>query len=140
MSVQASNYIKEFQIRTSEGHTLMYDFSQLELLDRYICDNDILTIYKVSFYFNDPDMSFRNLILRQHEDYQFVPEFPYTFGSDCEKLPLLSEQEQRKDFNAVYEALNNSYNLDDRIGRYIINPFTTNTNVNADDDIVITTA
>ncbi len=138
MSSQASNYIQEFQIRTTEGRTLLYDFSQLELLDKYIRDSGILTINKVSFYFNDPDMGFRNLILRQHEDYQFVPEFPYTFGTGGIRLPLLSEEEQRKDFNAVYDALNHSFNLDDRIGKYIINPFTAT--VTADDEIVITTA
>ncbi len=123
MSSQTSNYIQEFQIRTINGHTSLYDFDQLEQLDWFIRDNGILYIAKVSFYFNDPNMQFRNLILRHTDHYQFVPEFPST-NYEGIRLPLLSEEEQRKDFDAVFFALNNSFNLDDRIGKYITNPFT----------------
>jgi hypothetical protein len=127
-------YIKAFQIRTTYGQIYYYEIDQLEQLDKFLQNNHLVYIAKISFYFNDIHNPTRNLILRQNTPNIFDPEFPTRYY-DGYYIPALSEEEEKKDFNAVYTLLNNSYNLDDRIGKYIVNPYTnsnlnTNTNLN----------
>lgn len=131
------NYIKAFQIRTINGEIYYYEIEQLNLLDTFLQANPISYIAKLSFYFNDPNMPTRNLILRQRIPLRFTPEFPTTYSSSFINIPLLSEQEEQYDFNAVYNLLNNSFNLDDRIGKYIINPFQNSQTNNDNNGILI---
>lgn len=132
-----ANYINSFQIRTINGQIYYYDIEQLELLDTFLHANPISNIAKLSFYFNDANMPTRNLILRQRTPLRFTPEFPTTYSSSFINIPLLSQEEEQCDFNAVYNLLNNSFNLDDRIGKYIINPFQNSQTNNDNNGILI---
>ncbi len=121
-------YIKAFQIRTTYGQIYYYEIDQLEQLDKFLQNTHLVYIAKISFYFNDIHNPTRNLILRQNTPNRFDPEFPTRYY-DGYYIPAFSEEEEKKDFNAVYTLLNNSYNLDDRLGKYIVNPYT-NSNLN----------
>lgn len=66
--------LTDFQIRTMNGHTMVYDIASLDKLVDYIRAEGLEAIAKVSFYFQDPALPFHNLILRQ-EDGRFTPEF-----------------------------------------------------------------
>lgn len=123
VTMTQQSYITAFQIRTTYGQIYYYEIDQLEFLDIFLQNNNILDIAKISFYFNDIHNPTRNLILRQNTLNRFESEFPSTYY-DGFFIPTLSEEEEKKDFNSVYRLINNSYNLDDRLGKYIINPYT----------------
>jgi hypothetical protein len=109
--------ITDFQIRTINGHILSGSADELHILSRFINDEGIQSIAKVSFYYEDQEdvgsRAFHNLILRNEGDREprFSPEFSTT---------LIAEQ--CVDLALAIQLLKSHDDLHDQIAQFILWP------------------
>jgi hypothetical protein len=105
--------IEEFQIRYYYGETVIYPIEELYMVDELIRSEGRDSIAKISFYFRHPQYSFYNLILYNEGDH-----FRVKFADNA-----LTFEDKHYDYDKVMYAINNCRNLDDRLGKYVQNPF-----------------
>ncbi len=119
--------LSEFQIRSMNGHTMVYEIASLDKLVEFIRSEGLEGIAKVSFYFQDPVLPFHNLILRQ-EDGRLTPEFmPREVEEGCGGVDILmdviAETRERRDIKLVLDAIYGIPELVNVFGQYIDNPY-----------------
>jgi hypothetical protein len=114
--INESNTICDFQIRETNGMIHHYDSSDglgcSTWLNRYLRENGITDVAKISFYFSGDSMA-HSLILRRYDAEEVM--FGIEFSSD-------DNDTQMEDYAALQRFIASSPNLDDRLGLRIRRP------------------
>ena len=115
--------INTFQVRLNTGQIVNEQIENIQELFNIINQNGRGNIAKISFYFNDNQHQFHNLILRntEHSD-KFIVEFYHYYNQYMEQVEL-SREERLNDFTAVMNCIRSSENFVIQLGQHIIDPF-----------------
>lgn len=101
-------YIRSFQVRFTDGYLVQEDYINNIALEQIIDTYTLSDIRKISFYFDEGNTPFHNLILRNisetGEDTKFEVEF-FIYHNDNNELSELTVEEKLSDYNLVMDNL-----------------------------------
>jgi hypothetical protein len=121
--------ITDFQVRITNGKTYCKPVEELSWLSRCIDRYGRDSIACITFYFRMPRHKMYYICLRANDDSRkFHVEFNHYYNEREEKVNS-SFQNKLRDFNSLMVAINQTGNLNDTLGYWIINPFQNEQNV-----------
>ncbi len=115
--------LRDFQVRFIGGQTVNEPIDRIFVLGEILDNYGVEQIAKISFYFQDNENLFHNLILRKlvHEN-RFVVEFFYTYDNNVRRVDMTT-YEQMRDFATVINMMVQAPHLNNLLMPLIINPF-----------------
>lgn len=110
--------IRSFQVRFTNGYLVQEDYTNNIVLERIITTHTLSDIRKISFYFDDDQIPFHSLLLRNpsetDDNIKFDVDF-FRYYNDNNELTELTEDEKNNDYNLVMSTLLTSEILKEKL-------------------------